>query len=214
MSNNATPGQGRSGGIDWKQLLSWAPVAVMAGVLFYAYVWIPTPVALRWWSPGRTAVMQQRVSEARRADQEFELRHTWVGLEAISRNLQRAVVAAEDGHFWEHDGVDWAAIGEELRYRGDDDFSWRDPEDREALFDALRYLRDNSSDVKGRSTITQQLAKNLYFTPERSPARKAECREVHLACQPLRGRNPARRDNRRRSTRGHPRSRRPEGPGC
>ena len=151
-----------------------APLAAAAFILFYLYVLLPTPIALRWWQPERSTVMRERLADARVEGVDLELRHTWVGLDRISRNLQRAVVAAEDGHFWEHEGVDWRAIGEELGYGGDREFSWTDPRDRAALADALRYLRANRGDVKGRSTITQQLAKNLYFSTDRSLLRKVE----------------------------------------
>jgi monofunctional biosynthetic peptidoglycan transglycosylase len=160
--------------MGWRRLLGLVPVAGAALVLFYLYVLVPTPIALRWWGPDRSAVMRDRVARAAAAGESLELRHSRVELDAISRNLQRAVVAAEDGHFWEHEGVDWAAIGEELRYDGDGDFSWRDPRDRRAFADALRYLWRNRSEVRGRSTITQQLTKNLYFSTDRSFLRKIE----------------------------------------
>ncbi|HSM35367.1 MAG TPA: transglycosylase domain-containing protein [Longimicrobiales bacterium] len=156
----------------WRRALDYAFLALAAGVVFYVYVLVPTPIALRWWQPELSAHMRARLAEARDAGEDLEIRHSWVGLDGIARNLQRAVVAAEDGNFWQHDGVDWAAIGEELRYQGDDEFSWSDPGDRRALADAVGYLRRNSAAVKGRSTITQQLAKNLYFSTDRSFLRK------------------------------------------
>jgi monofunctional biosynthetic peptidoglycan transglycosylase len=86
--------------------------------------------------------------------------------------MVRAVIAAEDGRFREHDGIDWLALQEELRYEGEAPFSWIDPGDLKALVGAGVYYVANRDEVRGRSTITQQLAKNLYFTPERSLARK------------------------------------------
>ena len=143
-------------------------------ILFYLYVLVPTPIVLRWWEPDHSAVMRARVSEARSAGADLEIRHAQVRLDGISPHLQRAVVAAEDAHFWRHEGIDWAAIGEELEYDGDGAFSWRDARDRTAFADALRYLWRNRADVRGRSTITQQLAKNLYFSTDRSLLRKVE----------------------------------------
>jgi monofunctional biosynthetic peptidoglycan transglycosylase len=116
--------------------------------------------------------MRYRVAEARGAGETLELRHEWVPLEQISSRMQRAVILAEDGNFREHGGVDWAAIGEEVRYDGEPPFSWRDPADLAAILRAVRYYAANRDEVRGRSTITQQLAKNLYFTPERSLTRK------------------------------------------
>jgi membrane peptidoglycan carboxypeptidase len=69
--------------------------------------------------------------------------------------------------------VDWKALAEELHWSGDEDFSWSDAADRAALLEAARYYRAHRSEIKGRSTLTQQLAKNLYFSPGRSLARKA-----------------------------------------
>lgn len=174
MSNSTMRAADPPRSVTWKRLVSVVALSFAAFVLFYLYVLLPTPVALRWWRPDRSTVMRERLAEARAAGADFELRHTWVGLDGISRNLQRAVIASEDGHFWTHEGVDWAAIGEELRYRSDGEFSWTDARDREALWEALGYLRTHGAEVKGRSTITQQLAKNLYFSTDRSLLRKLE----------------------------------------
>src|SRR5690606_1312486 len=87
-------------------------------------------------------------------------------------SLRRAVILAEDGNFYQHAGIDWRAIREELRYRGDDDFSVFSLSDLRALAGALNYYRSNRERSRGRSTITQQVAKNLYFGPQRSLRRK------------------------------------------
>jgi penicillin-binding protein 1A len=94
-------------------------------------------------------------------------------LDEIPAAVVRAVIDAEDGRFREHHGVDWVALGEELEYAGEPPFSWFDPGDLKALWGAVRYGWTHRTDVRGRSTITQQLAKNLYFTPDRSLGRKA-----------------------------------------
>ena len=88
--------------------------------------------------------------------------------------LRRAVIVAEDARFYEHRGVDWSALREEFRYEGDAEFTWTDSNDLRALMRSIRYYRTHSDKVRGRSTITQQLAKNLYFRPDRSLLRKAE----------------------------------------
>ena len=95
-------------------------------------------------------------------------------LELLALARERAVVVAEDGRFRDHNGIDWNALREEFRYSGDDDFSWLDPDDLGALRTSLSYYLDNRDKVRGRSTITQQLAKNLYFSTDRSPVRKFE----------------------------------------
>ena len=116
--------------------------------------------------------MEFRIKEARRAEAEFEVRQEWIPLEEISPNLQRAVLAAEDDRFYQHSGIDWLALAEEVHYQGDTLFSWWSGDDRRALWEALAYLRAHRNEIKGRSTLTQQLAKNLYFTPGRSFLRK------------------------------------------
>jgi len=116
--------------------------------------------------------MEYRIREARRNGEALAVHHEWVPLTEISRNLQRAVLVAEDDRFYLHHGIDWRALGEEVNYRGDSIFSPWDREDLRALWSSVRYAWDHRGEIKGRSTITQQLAKNLYFTPDRSILRK------------------------------------------
>ncbi|CAN5762555.1 monofunctional biosynthetic peptidoglycan transglycosylase [soil metagenome] len=157
----------------WKRLLIALPLAVLGALWFY-WVTIPWPVRLRTHDPAETAVMRQRIAEARARDEGLEIRHQWAPLERISPRLRRAVVVAEDGRFYEHDGIDWDALREEFRYGGDADFSFFDADDRRALLASLRYYRENRHRIRGRSTITQQLAKNLYYSTDRSLVRKLE----------------------------------------
>jgi monofunctional glycosyltransferase len=107
-------------------------------------------------NPGRTSVMRQREEEARQAKRMPRTAQVWVPLSRVSRHLVHAVLAAEDQKFFGHEGVDWEAIEKAVE------------EDRRGL----RFGR-------GGSTITQQLAKNLFFTTDRSFVRKA--REVIVA---------------------------------
>lgn len=144
------------------------------GALWFWWLILPWPVLLVWRDPGRTAFMELRTAEARRAGETLEIRHDWVPLENIADDLQRAVIVAEDGDFYRHQGVDWSALAEEFRYSGDDAFSWLDPGDLRALFGSFRYYLGNRSEIRGRSTITQQVAKNLYFGEDRSALRKLE----------------------------------------
>jgi monofunctional glycosyltransferase len=145
---------------------------VLLALYVVGFVLIPYPLLLPWRNPDRTAVMEQRIREARAADRPFELKHEWVELEEISPNLQRAVTIAEDDAFRDHRGIAWKALAEELKWSGGDTFSWRSEEDRAALIEALRYGWENRDKIRGRSTITQQVAKNLYFGTERSASRK------------------------------------------
>jgi monofunctional glycosyltransferase len=157
----------------WKRVLVAIPLAVVGALWFY-WITIPWPLRLRSQDPQTTAVMRQRIAEARADGVELQLRQEWVPLDRISPRLQRAVIAAEDGRFRQHHGIDWNALREEFRYDGDDDFSWLDPGDIRALIASLQYYRRNRDQVRGRSTITQQLAKNLYYSTDRSVIRKLE----------------------------------------
>lgn len=156
-----------------KRLLVAIPLAVVGATWFY-WLAIPWPVMLRVRDPGTTAVMRQRVDEARSRGEDLDIRREWVPLDEISRRLQRAVIVAEDGRFRDHDGIDWNALREEFSYDGDDDFSWTDTDDLRALRESFTYYIRNRDKVRGRSTITQQVAKNLYFSTGRSPLRKLE----------------------------------------
>jgi monofunctional glycosyltransferase len=107
-------------------------------------------VYLRFAPPPTTAVQLQRRLEAMFSGSDYQKRYEFVALPAISRHLQYAVVAAEDGRFFEHGGIDWM----ELRKVADES-------------------RDRGELRRGGSTITQQLVKNLFFTTHRSFVRKA-----------------------------------------
>ena len=100
-------------------------------------------------NPAQTSFMQFRQKQWKAQGIDRSIQHTWRDLGQISRHLQQAVVLAEDGIFWTHDGFD----RERLR------IAW------EANLAARRV-------VMGSSTISQQLAKNLYFQPDKSVARK------------------------------------------
>jgi monofunctional biosynthetic peptidoglycan transglycosylase len=147
-------------------LVAALPVVTLAG--------LPWPMILRWANPPRTSFMLYREREARRDGEAFTLARDWVPLEEIPSVLVRAVLVSEDDRFREHHGVDWKALGEEVHWQGGDTFSWWRGRDRAALRAAVRYAWSHRHEIKGRSTITQQLAKNLFFTPERSFLRKAE----------------------------------------
>lgn len=157
----------------WLKPLLKLSAAGAAAILFLWFVVIPYPRGLRSGDPGMTALMEQRIDEARSSGGAPEVHRQWVPLAEISSNLQRAVVVAEDYRFREHEGIDWVSLAEEVEWTGDDDFSWLSPSDLGALADALRYVWANRSELRGRSTLTQQLAKNLYFGTDRSLVRKA-----------------------------------------
>jgi monofunctional biosynthetic peptidoglycan transglycosylase len=150
-------------------------LALLLSPLVLLVLWLlllPWTFALRWREPTRTSFMDYRIEEADRAGREYSVRQEWLPLQKISPDLRRMVLVAEDDRFYQHRGIDWRSLAEEVHYQGDTAFSWWSGDDRRALWEALSYLRTHRSEIKGRSTITQQLAKNLYFSPKRSFVRK------------------------------------------
>jgi monofunctional glycosyltransferase len=134
--------------------LAVASLAVVGGIVFYLTLPDVRPLRTSW--PKTTSFMERRKAELARAGESARLEWTPVPLARISPNLRRAVVAAEDARFYEHRGVDWEAV-------------------RTTLEKDLQKRKWKA----GGSTITQQLAKNLYLTPARTPWRKL--RELAIA---------------------------------
>lgn len=144
----------------------------VASALAVWYVLVPYPWTLGTRNPERTSLMEQRIREAADSGAVLEVRQEWVPLDGISSNLVRAVLVAEDYRFRQHHGIDWVSLAEEVEWTGGDSFSWRSAQDRRALRAALRYVWENRDELRGRSTLTQQLAKNLYWGTDRSFVRK------------------------------------------
>ena len=115
----------------------------------YGWVTLPDVRPLNTQNPGLTAFMRLRADEARRAGKTLSIRQRWVAYDRISSSLKQAVILSEDGGFWQHDGIDYA----ELRIAIERDWAEGRP-------------------FRGASTLTQQLAKNLYLSPARTPMRK------------------------------------------
>lgn len=111
---------------------------------------------LRWVDPPTTALQAQRRVESWLDDGDYRKRYTPIPLARISNHLPHAVIAAEDGRFLQHRGIDWQAV-------------------REAVDDN----RERGEVWRGGSTLTQQLVKNLFLGTRGGLARKAF--EVPLA---------------------------------
>ncbi|RZI41677.1 monofunctional biosynthetic peptidoglycan transglycosylase [Herbaspirillum sp. HC18] len=134
-----------------RKLLLWLVLAPVLAVLaiqayFFVQIW--------WWvdhNPSSTSFMDRQLSILREKDPKAQLKHKWVPYDRISNHLKRAIIAAEDSHFSEHEGVDW-----------------------EAMQKAYEKNTKKGKVVAGGSTITQQLAKNLFLSGERSYLRKAQ----------------------------------------
>ena len=131
-----------------------AAVSLLLVALGFAWLWSGLPArsdvrALRDKNPGRTRLMLEREEQAQARGRRARTEQYWVPLSAVSRHLIHAVVASEDQAFFGHAGVDWRAIQDSI----------------EKNVEKKRFAR-------GGSTITQQLAKNLYFGTSKTPQRK------------------------------------------
>ncbi len=113
--------------------------------------------------PGSTSFMRSQMAIARAHDPNARMQHAWVPYARISDDLKRAVITSEDARFAEHEGVDWDAISKAY-------------ENNEKVGNekTAKGNRRNRARIKGGSTITQQLAKNLFLSGERSYLRKAQ----------------------------------------
>jgi monofunctional glycosyltransferase len=123
--------------------------ALAFAYLAYIYLSLPDVRPLARTNPSTTAFMQLRIEEARQARRKFSIRQRWIPYGQISPNLRRAVIVTEDAAFFDHDGIDLEEI------KASFEKNWE-----EGAF------------LRGGSTITQQLAKNLYLSPSKNPTRK------------------------------------------
>ncbi len=130
--------------------------ALAFAAVAYVYLTLPDVRVLAAENPTSTAFMKLRQAEAEEDGRKLRHLHKWVRYSRISKNLQRAVIVAEDSRFFEHEGVDL----EELRK-------------------SIEINVKKGGAVRGGSTITQQLAKNLYLSPSKNPLRKL--RELIIA---------------------------------
>ncbi|WP_338766897.1 monofunctional biosynthetic peptidoglycan transglycosylase [Massilia sp. METH4] len=133
---------------SWVKWIFIVPIALFIAVQLYflAQIW--------WWrdhEPGMTAFMRQQLAVMRETNPDAQIRQQWVPYERISTNLKRAIIASEDANFSDHDGVDW-----------------------DALEKAYERNEKRKKVTHGGSTITQQLAKNLFLSGSRSYLRKGQ----------------------------------------
>ncbi len=127
-------------------------IAVIMLYQIYLFAWV------LWYSvfnPGGSAYMREQASRLAALDPPVSIQYEWTPYEAISPALKKAVIAAEDARFTEHGGVEWEAIRKAWRYN-------------ERQEEAGRNRR------RGGSTLTQQLAKNLFLSADRTYIRKGQ----------------------------------------
>lgn len=121
--------------------------AVLLSIVYYFF--FPDVAKLRKSNPGKTSFMEYREAEWKEAGKRLRIRQSWRPLSRISPYVVKAVIISEDDKFWSHDGFDFEAMHKAM--------------DKNLKKGRIKY---------GGSTISQQLAKNLYLTPSRNPVRK------------------------------------------
>jgi len=137
-----------------KGLMRWAwrsAAIVLAAIVVYQFWIFGNVVWWVWFNPSTSAFMERRLEVLQEDNPEAALRHKWVPYARISINLKRAMIAAEDAKFLDHDGFDWEAIQK-----------------------AYEKNIVKGKIVAGGSTISQQLAKNLFLSGKRTPWRKGQ----------------------------------------
>lgn len=129
----------------WKRAVLWLVTALAAWLVLC----LLSLVLMKWVTPPVTMVQAQRRVESWFAKGKYEKRRTAVELRRISAHLQHAVIAAEDGRFYQHRGIDFDELGK-----------------------IYEDVVEDGEPIRGGSTITQQLVKNLFFTTHGNPLRK------------------------------------------
>ncbi|MEZ5426444.1 MAG: biosynthetic peptidoglycan transglycosylase [Pyrinomonadaceae bacterium] len=153
----------------WTKVLFLIFLGAVVIWLAYEFFTFPSISKLRTENPVMTSMMQHRLDEMREEGKEPKKYNIWMPIEQISPNLQRAVLAGEDARFFEHHGFDWDAIEkawEEAKAEGEKEAK------EEGDYDPNDWIPPMPSFKRGASTITQQLAKNLYLSEDRNFLRK------------------------------------------
>lgn len=134
---------------QWRKWVKIVVLTLLLVAIFYHGLIIIRVFRFKSKNPEVTAMMEQRASEAASKGEEVKRVQTWVAYDRISPNLVRAVLAGEDSRFFDHSGFDW----EEIKVALEKDWN-------EGKFS------------RGASTISQQLAKNLFLSTSKNPVRK------------------------------------------
>lgn len=161
-----------------RRILRWTfriLLGILLGVLFYEAVIFVRVFLLRSHNPSTTSLIETRAYESWDKGQQPKREQTWVPLDKISVNLQRAVLAGEDTNFVYHHGFDYQAIQKafEQAQRETAKEAKKEGEDDDWLPNLPEFKR-------GGSTVSQQLAKNLYLSSQRSFIRKGQEAAVTL----------------------------------
>lgn len=157
-----------------RRWLRRAALWVVLATAAWLFVVFPPPLWYRFVSPRETAFMALRDREASRAGEPpISRRYTPVALAQVAPAMRRAVLIAEDHRFEDHAGFDWIEIRRAVGYPRDS-FHLGSARHRRDLWRAVVRTWQGQGRVRGASTITQQVAKNLYLSPSRNPLRKVK----------------------------------------
>jgi monofunctional biosynthetic peptidoglycan transglycosylase len=143
----------------WVKRILIALLGLLLLYQFWLFGWV------LWWghvNPDTTRFMEIRLTELQAKEPKAQLKKKWINYEKISPHLKRAIIASEDAKFVDHEGFDWDGIQK-----------------------AIEKNQQKGKIVAGGSTISQQLAKNLFLTPSKTPWRKAEEAVVTLMLETL-----------------------------
>jgi len=141
-----------------RALLRWVRAHKIASIVLLIFFWILIEIItlpfgsvarLKKTNPPETALMKERAEQEKERGRTFKIRQRWVPLGSISKDLVNAVIVAEDGTFWSHEGFDWYEFRESVE----------------------RDIKEGRA-ARGASTITQQLVKNLFLSTSKNPLRK------------------------------------------
>jgi monofunctional biosynthetic peptidoglycan transglycosylase len=153
----------------WTKVLFLVLVGAIGVWLLYEIATFPHIWDLKTENPDTTSMIEYRIDEAKTDGREPRKFMIWTPIEQISPNLQRAVLAGEDSHFFQHHGFDWDAI----QKAWDEGVKQGEKEAKdEGDYDPNDWIPPMPSFKRGASTISQQLAKNLYLSEDRNFLRK------------------------------------------
>lgn len=135
----------------WVKRIALGLLGLLLLYQFWLFGWV------LWWgrvNPDTTRFMEIRLGELQTRDPKAQLKKQWVSYDRISPHLKRAIIASEDAKFVDHEGFDWDGIQK-----------------------AIEKNQKKGKVVAGGSTISQQLAKNLFLSPAKTPWRKPRKRQ-------------------------------------
>ena len=153
----------------WTKILFSILCGAVAVWLIYEIVAFPNISKLKTENPTTSSMIEHRLSEAQAENRQPQKYLIWQPIEQISPNLQKAVLAGEDARFFEHHGFDWDAIQnawEEAQREGEKDAK------ADGDYDPNDWIPPMPNFKRGASTVSQQLAKNLFLSEDRNFLRK------------------------------------------